>query len=51
MLLAATRRAIVGDYRHPRALLLLGWLVAVSMAAMGAYTLVRDIPTLLQGLR
>jgi len=51
MLLASTRRAIVGDYRHPRALLLLGWLVAVSMAAMGAYTLVRDIPTLLQGLR
>lgn len=48
MLLAARRRAIVGDYRHPPALLILGWLVALSMAAMGAYTLIRDIPNLLR---
>ncbi len=47
MLLAARRRDIVGDYRHPTTLVIAGWLVAVSMAAMGGYTLVRDIPKLL----
>ncbi len=47
MLMAARRRDIVGDYRHPPLLFGAGWLVAVSMAAMGAYTLVRDIPALL----
>lgn len=47
MLLAARRRDIVGDYRHPTVLVVAGWLVAVSMAAMGGYTLVRDIPRLL----
>lgn len=46
MLLAARRRDIVGDYRHPTILVVAGWLVAVSMAAMGGYTLVRDIPKL-----
>lgn len=47
MLLAARRRDIIGEYRHPTILLVAGWLVAGSMAAMGAYTLVRDIPALL----
>lgn len=47
MLLAARRRDIVGDYRHPTILVVAGWMVAVSMAAMGGYTLVRDIPRLL----
>jgi Mn2+/Fe2+ NRAMP family transporter len=46
MLLAARRRAIVGEYRHPVILTVLGWTVAVSMAAMGAYTLSRDLPAL-----
>lgn len=47
MLLAARRREIVGDYRHPTILIVAGWTVAVSMAAMGGYTLLRDIPKLL----
>lgn len=46
MLLAARRRDIVGDYRHPMALIVAGWAVALAMAAMGGYTLVRDIPRL-----
>ncbi len=46
MLLAARRREIVGEYRHPAILSLLGWAVTVSMSAMGAYTLARDLPTL-----
>lgn len=47
MLLAATRRTIVGDYRHPPVLMLAGWTVALAMAAMGAYTLVRELPRLI----
>ena len=49
MLLAARRRAIVGAYHHPLILVVAGWLVAGSMAAMGAYTLLRDLPALLRG--
>lgn len=47
MLMAARRRDIVGDYRHPTILIVAGWTVAGSMAAMGGYTLLRDIPKLL----
>lgn len=47
MLLAARRRDIVGAYRHPPVLVVAGWIVAVAMAAMGAYTLVRDLPRLI----
>jgi Mn2+/Fe2+ NRAMP family transporter len=39
MLVAAYRRSIVGDYRHPAWLTALGVLVVVSMAAMGGYAL------------
>lgn len=46
MLLAARRRNIVGDYRHPPLLTLAGWIVALAMAGMGAYTLIRDLPRL-----
>ncbi|MEO6447446.1 MAG: NRAMP family divalent metal transporter [Gemmatimonadaceae bacterium] len=46
MLLATRRPAIVGNYRHPPLLLVGGWLVAMAMAAMGAWTLVRDLPAL-----
>lgn len=49
MLLAARRREIVGEYRHPTILMLAGWLVAAAMAAMGGYTLVRDLPKLVAG--
>lgn len=46
MLLAARRRSIVGEYRHARWLLVTGVLVALGMAAMGAYTLIVELPRL-----
>ena len=49
MLLAARRRDIVGEYRHPGVLVVLGWMVALTMAAMGLLTVVRDVPRLWQG--
>lgn len=48
MLLAAHRPAIVGGYRHPRLLTLLGVLVALTMTVAGGYVLVRDLPVLLR---
>jgi Mn2+/Fe2+ NRAMP family transporter len=46
MLVAAYRREVVGDYRHPVGLALAGALTALLMAALGAYTLVRELPRL-----
>jgi Mn2+/Fe2+ NRAMP family transporter len=46
MLVAANRRSIVGDYRHPRWLTACGWVVAVAMAAMGGIALVTGIRSL-----
>jgi Mn2+/Fe2+ NRAMP family transporter len=46
MLIAAYRRNIVGDYRHPRSLAVFGGLTALLMAALGAYTLLRELPRL-----
>lgn len=46
MLVAARRSNIVGDYRHPMWLLVTGVLVALGMAAMGAYTVVNELPRL-----
>lgn len=46
MLLASRRRDIVADYRHPRWLLISGVVVALGMAAMGAYTVVVELPKL-----
>lgn len=46
MLLAARKRAIVGDYRHPAWLTWTGVLVALSMAMMGGYTLIDALPNL-----
>jgi Mn2+/Fe2+ NRAMP family transporter len=48
MLVAAHRRSVVGDYRHPRALTVLGAVVALAMAAAGASVLWRDLPALLR---
>ncbi len=39
MLVAAYRRSIVGNYRHPAGLTIAGTVVALSMAAMGGWTL------------
>lgn len=49
MLLAAHRRAIVGDYRHPVWLTASGWVVALAMAVMGGWTLVNELPKLWKG--
>lgn len=46
MLLAARRRDIVGEYRHPAWLTWTGVAVAAGMAAMGAYTIVNELPKL-----
>jgi Mn2+/Fe2+ NRAMP family transporter len=46
MLVAAHRRSVVGDYRHPRSLTAAGALTALLMGALGAYTLVRELPRL-----
>ncbi len=47
MLVAAHRRSVVGDYRHPGALTVLGAVVALAMAAASAWVLWRDLPKLL----
>lgn len=46
MLVAAHHRRVVGDYVHPRWLTAAGVLVAASMAGMGGWTLVRELPAL-----
>jgi Mn2+/Fe2+ NRAMP family transporter len=46
MLAASRRRDIVGEYRHPAWLIATGVLVAVAMAAMGAYTVYSELPKL-----
>jgi Mn2+/Fe2+ NRAMP family transporter len=46
MLVAAHRPAVVGDYRHPRWLTAAGAVTALLMAALGGYTLVRELPRL-----
>ena len=48
MLVAAGNRSIVGEYRHPRWLVVSGVIVAIAMAAMGLYTVVNDLPRLWQ---
>ncbi len=49
MLVAANRASIVGDYRHARWLTWSGVVVALGMAAMGAYTLVVELPKIWRG--
>ncbi|MDG2961896.1 NRAMP family divalent metal transporter [Exercitatus varius] len=46
ILLAAYRSQIVGNYRHPKILAVIGWTVAVLMAVLSAQTLVKYISTL-----
>ena len=49
MLLASRRTKIVGDYRHPVWLTVAGAIVAFGMAAMGAWTVVTELPKLWAG--
>lgn len=44
MLVAAYRKKIVGEYRHPRWLAAIGALVALAMLVLGVHTLVTEIP-------
>lgn len=46
MLVAAHRRNVVGDYRHPRWLTAAGILTVLLMGALGGYTLLRELPRL-----
>lgn len=48
MLFAARDRRVVGDYRHSRLLMLSGAVVALMMAGMGLWTMVTEIPKLMQ---
>jgi Mn2+/Fe2+ NRAMP family transporter len=48
MLIASRRPALLHGYRHPAALAAAGAVVAAVMAALGVYTLVTQIPTLLK---
>ncbi|MFY0545399.1 NRAMP family divalent metal transporter [Brevibacillus sp. H7] len=48
MLVAAYRKNIVGDYKHPLWMTIFGGIVVVAMAIMGAYTLINEIPKLMQ---
>ncbi len=46
MLVAAHRRSIVGDYRHPAWLTVLGAIVAAAMAGLGGWTVIGELPRL-----
>lgn len=46
MLLAAFKKSIVGEYKHPLWLTIFGVLVVLIMAWMGAYTLLQQLPQL-----
>ncbi|WP_409301009.1 NRAMP family divalent metal transporter [Peribacillus sp. SCS-155] len=48
MLIAAYRKKIVGDYKHPVWMTLFGVIIVLTMAYMGGYTLINDIPQLLK---
>lgn len=46
MLVAAYKKSIVGDYRHPIWLTIFGAVVVIAMGYMGGYTLFTQLPTL-----
>lgn len=46
MLIAAYKKSIVGEYRHPIWMTIAGIIVVVLMAFMGGYTLINQLPTL-----
>ena len=47
-IVAASRRVVVGDYRHPRTLTALGAVVALAMAWLGVQTLAHELPALMR---
>ncbi|WP_421616933.1 NRAMP family divalent metal transporter [Brevibacillus sp. TJ4] len=48
MLFAAYNKKIVGDYKHPLWMTVFGGIVVVSMAFMGIYTMINELPKLMQ---
>jgi Mn2+/Fe2+ NRAMP family transporter len=46
ILMAAYKKNVIGNYRHPHWLTVLGALVVLVMAWMGGYTLVKQLPEL-----
>ncbi|WP_309089958.1 divalent metal cation transporter [Domibacillus sp.] len=48
MLIAAYKKSIVGEYRHPIWMTAAGVIVIVLMAFMGGYTLINQLPTLFE---
>jgi Mn2+/Fe2+ NRAMP family transporter len=49
MLVGAHRRSVVGECRHPVWLTAAGATTALVMGALGAWTLVRELPRLFLG--
>ncbi|KOO50389.1 NRAMP family divalent metal transporter [Priestia koreensis] len=43
MLIAAYKKKVVGDYKHPVWLTIFGWFVVVIMGVMGVYTLIKQL--------
>lgn len=48
ILVAAYRKNIVGDYKHPLWMTIFGGLVVVMMAYMSGYTLINTLPKMFQ---
>jgi Mn2+/Fe2+ NRAMP family transporter len=48
MLIAAHKKKIVGDYKHPIWLTIFGILIVIAMAIMGGYSLINGIPKLFE---
>lgn len=48
MLVAAYKQKIVGDYKHPLWMTVFGGIVVVAMAFMGVYTMINELPKLMQ---
>jgi len=46
LLVAAYKKSIVGDYKHPLWLTISGALVVIVMALMGGYTIIKSLPQL-----
>lgn len=46
MLIAAHKKKIVGDYKHPLWLTMFGVVIVVAMSYMGGYTIIEGIPQL-----
>ena len=46
MLFAVTRKKIIGNYKHPLWMSVIGWMVVIIMSGMGANALLIDLPKL-----